>query len=46
MTFHIFVNFLIALFSYGKVQDKDVVFNKDHISSGEGKRRGTRGIWE
>ena len=24
MTFHIFVNFRIVLFSYGKVKDKDV----------------------
>ena len=45
MTFHIFVNFLIVNFSYGKVKDKDVSFNKDQISSGEGKRRGKRGVW-
>ena len=38
MTFHIFVNFLIVYFSYGKVKDKDV-FNKDQISYGEGKRK-------
>ena len=39
MIFHIFVNFLIVLFSYEKVKDK-YVFNKDQILSGEGKRRG------
>ena len=42
MPFHIFVNFLIVLFSYGKVKDKDV-FYEDQISSGEGKRRGKWG---
>ena len=42
MTFHIFVNFLIVLLSYGRVKDKDV-FNKDQISSGRAKGRGKRG---
>ena len=41
MTFHIFVNFQIVLFSYGKVRIS--IFNKDQISSGEGKRKGVRG---
>ena len=42
MTFPIFVNFLIVLFSYGKVKDKDF-FNKDQISFGRAKGGGNRG---
>ena len=42
MTFHIFVNFLIVLFSYGKVKNKHV-FKKDQSLSGEGKR--DKGAW-
>ena len=45
MTFHNFVNFLIVLFSYGKDKDKDV-FNKDQISSWEGKRKRYGGYGE
>ena len=44
MTFHIFVNFLIVFFPYGKVKDKDF-FNTDQISSGRAKGRDKRGIW-
>ena len=33
---------MVVLFSYGKVKDKNV-FNKDQISSGEGKRKGQEG---
>ena len=40
MTFHIFVNFLTVLFSYGKVKVKDFFFTKDQISSGEDKMKG------
>ena len=42
MTFYIFVNFLIVLFSNGKVKDKDV-FNKDQISSGGGQKEEVSG---
>ena len=41
MMFHIFVNFLIALFSYWKVKDKDFYFlNKGQVSFEEGNRKG------
>ena len=33
----------VALFSYGKVKDKDVLFNQGHISLGRAKGRGKRG---
>ena len=43
MTFHIFVNFLIILFSYGKVKDKDVFLIMIKFCLGRAKGRGKRG---
>ena len=43
MTFHIFVNFLIVLFSYGKVKDKDVFLIRIKFHLGRAKGRGRRG---
>ena len=34
---------MVVPFSYGKVKDKDVFFNQDQISAGEGKRTGKEG---
>ena len=42
MTFHISVNFLIVLFSYGKVKDKDVFLIGIKFHLGRAKGRGKR----
>ena len=44
MTVHIFLNFLIALFSYGKVKERDVILIRITFHLGRAKGRGKRGI--